>query len=614
MFMRKYLLVFMFLLCTFFAGTAYADTEVSGIISQDTTWNKAGSPYIVTGNILVDEGAMLSVTEGVYVLFDGDYYLQVRGKFISKGKENECVQFKFKNDTDKLGQWSSIDLKSDDNILEYCEIENASRGIFINNSSRNVIINCNIYNNQYGIIIKDSEYNQLTNCNIYNNYFEGIWMGGTYNQINQSTIYNNSNGIILGGSTRESRNGMTITGSNNKIKDCQIYECNGYGIFINCSNNNYISGCSSYNNHDSGIMLSGSDNNEINNCICYNNRIGVYISGTDNLMNQCTTHANTYGVYLGAYLSESTSNNNVSNCDIYNNLDGVYVSSYAKPNISNVITYCDIHNNQEYGIDIDSTNNQILHCNIYENVKYGMKSPSGIDTYQIPNNYWGTTDKAVIEEKIYDFYDDFNLSKVIYKPFLTSPYKQEIKVASIILNPVSLNLTTLDSPIEIISTVEPENATNKEIIWESNDESVASVVYGKVTPKSPGAAIITARAMDGSGCYANCEVAVNSIDECFIATAAYGSKFKPSVVLLRNFRDKFLLTNGLGRLFVGFYYNNSPPIAKFISNNEVLKFIVRILLIPIIIMTYYLLHPPLIFLSVVLITFYLIYVRKRKMA
>jgi len=67
------------------------------------------------------------------------------------------------------------------------------------------------------------------------------------------------------------------------------------------------------------------------------------------------------------------------------------------------------------------------------------------------------------------------------------------------------------------------------------------------------------------------------IDECFIATAAYGSKFEPSVVLLRHFRDKFLLTNSLGTAFVNFYYRNSPPIAKFIAGSKPLKFGIRAL-------------------------------------
>jgi len=37
------------------------------------------------------------------------------------------------------------------------------------------------------------------------------------------------------------------------------------------------------------------------------------------------------------------------------------------------------------------------------------------------NNYWGTTNTSEIDQKIYDFYDDFTAGKVIYEPILTVP-------------------------------------------------------------------------------------------------------------------------------------------------------------------------------------------------
>lgn len=81
------------------------------------------------------------------------------------------------------------------------------------------------------------------------------------------------------------------------------------------------------------------------------------------------------------------------------------------------------------------------------------------------------------------------------------------------------------------------------------------------------------------------------LDECFIATASFGSKFDPAVLLLRQFRDAYLLTNSPGKAFVNFYYRHSPPIAQFIAGNEPLKSAVRMLLIPFVIMAHLLLHP-----------------------
>jgi len=69
---------------------------------------------------------------------------------------------------------------------------------------------------------------------------------------------------------------------------------------------------------------------------------------------------------------------------------------------------------------------------------------------------------------------------------------------------------------------------------------------------------------------------------CFIATAAFGSYDYVDVIILRAFRDKYLLTNEWGREFVKFYYRHSPPIAHFIEKDEGLKTLVRIALKPLV--------------------------------
>lgn len=83
----------------------------------------------------------------------------------------------------------------------------------------------------------------------------------------------------------------------------------------------------------------------------------------------------------------------------------------------------------------------------------------------------------------------------------------------------------------------------------------------------------------------------NEVDACFIATAAFGSKYDPPVALLRAFRDEFLLSNGPGSDFVEFYYHHSPPLANYIAGNDFLKAGVRVLLAPVIVLVYLLFHP-----------------------
>ncbi|MEE8094333.1 MAG: CFI-box-CTERM domain-containing protein [Gammaproteobacteria bacterium] len=69
---------------------------------------------------------------------------------------------------------------------------------------------------------------------------------------------------------------------------------------------------------------------------------------------------------------------------------------------------------------------------------------------------------------------------------------------------------------------------------------------------------------------------------CFIATAAFGSEWTTELRLLRQFRDRFLLTNAAGRGFVRWYYANSPPAARWLNSHADLKPVVRWALMPLV--------------------------------
>lgn len=65
----------------------------------------------------------------------------------------------------------------------------------------------------------------------------------------------------------------------------------------------------------------------------------------------------------------------------------------------------------------------------------------------------------------------------------------------------------------LTATVEPADATNKDVTWESSDTDIATVSEdGTVTAISAGSATITATAADGSGASASCKVTVTHGD------------------------------------------------------------------------------------------------------
>lgn len=71
-------------------------------------------------------------------------------------------------------------------------------------------------------------------------------------------------------------------------------------------------------------------------------------------------------------------------------------------------------------------------------------------------------------------------------------------------------------------------------------------------------------------------------DDCFIATAAFGSRLDPHVAGLRRFRDEALMPTLPGRLFVAGYNRLSPPLARLIADHDPLRAAARVVLWPLV--------------------------------
>ncbi|MEG0775813.1 Ig-like domain-containing protein, partial [Clostridium sp.] len=73
-----------------------------------------------------------------------------------------------------------------------------------------------------------------------------------------------------------------------------------------------------------------------------------------------------------------------------------------------------------------------------------------------------------------------------------------VKVTGLTLSQSQVTLK-MESKLTLTPTINPSNATNKEVIWSSSDEGIATVNdKGIVTPLLPGVAVIRATTVDGN--------------------------------------------------------------------------------------------------------------------
>ncbi len=75
------------------AGAAAAATPVSADVTADTTWTKAGSPYVVSANVAVAAGVTLTLAPGAVVQFAQDVALTVRGTLSAAGTAADPITF-----------------------------------------------------------------------------------------------------------------------------------------------------------------------------------------------------------------------------------------------------------------------------------------------------------------------------------------------------------------------------------------------------------------------------------------------------------------------------------------------------------------------------------------
>ncbi|UCG11603.1 MAG: hypothetical protein JSU72_13850, partial [Deltaproteobacteria bacterium] len=177
-----------------------------------------------------------------------------------------------------------------------------------------------------------------------------------------------------------------------------------------------------------------------------------------------------------------------------------------------------------------------------------------------------------------DWYRELGLNNEAMQPY------QGYWLKNLLATPVYLRMVKRTTPLTQIPAV-PDRLRMLAMNWvQKGISATASTCYAQVAgvkqpPPPPGAAGASDESIGVSPTVA---FSGSGGGGCFVATAAYGSPRARQVRVLRQFRDRVLLSNEIGKSLVKLYYWSSPPVAHWIGRYEPARAAVRVALVPVV--------------------------------
>ncbi len=365
--------------------------DVNGVVYDGSggPWTLAGSPYIITDNIIVPSMRTLTIEPGVEVRFDGRYQFYVEGNLSAVGTSLSRIIITSNMAIPEMGDWSRIQVNQSGHAeIEFCDISYASQAITLESSSNNNITYSNLSHNDFALRLSSSSYNRIENNTFWDN------MDGMY-------FYPDAHGNVIANNTFQMTLGYAMiieSSSYTTIKDNLIDNSEGWqgGIWLWGSKNSYVKRNRFIN---SGIELDGS----------HEDKYTTHTITTDNLVNDKPVYyykncngMTIDGMVLGQLILANCDNVDVRNLQISNTRFGIEIaySKYAlitRNNLSgngkgiylHAATYNDIIDNyfSDNGagihLDANSNDNKISFNNMTNNgVKALLRGMSQYDNLQ----------------------------------------------------------------------------------------------------------------------------------------------------------------------------------------------------------------------------------------
>lgn len=174
-----------------------AQTNVSGTIASNTVWTVANGPYTVTGDILVAQGATLTLEPGLIIRLDPNTKIAVEGTLMARGSATDSIFFISSASLPDTGSWMGIQVSGSVGgfaDMDYCHIAHAADAVTLIGSpigTRLVLRNTLLQRNARALVNLSG--NQVINrCRLNRNY---IGVQGCQVKVRRCAFYENEYGI-----------------------------------------------------------------------------------------------------------------------------------------------------------------------------------------------------------------------------------------------------------------------------------------------------------------------------------------------------------------------------------------------------------------------------------